>query len=83
MVKMGVLEPAVSQWAANNVFVRKNDGGIRVTSDFRRLNDLKVTGSNPIENVRDTLDWRATKKVFLVFELTNRFDQMERDPSSN
>ena len=81
-VQMGVLEPAVSPWAENNVFVRKKDGGIRVTSDFRRLNDPTITDSYPMENVRDTLDWLATKRVFPVFDLKEVFYQVELDPTS-
>lgn len=82
LVGMGVLEPPVSPWAANNVFVRKKDGGIRVTSDFRRLNDLTITDSYPMENVRDTLDWLATKRVFSIFDLKDGFYQVELDPCS-
>lgn len=59
LLRMGVLEPATSPWAANNVFVRKKDGGTRITSDFRRLNDLMITDSYPMEGVRDVLDWLA------------------------
>ncbi len=33
LLKMGVVEHAVSPWAAHNVFVTKTDGGVRVTSD--------------------------------------------------
>lgn len=82
LVKMGVLESAVSPWAAENVFVRKKDGGIRVTSDFRRLNDLTVTDSYRMENVRDTLNWLATKRVFSVFDLKDGFYQVELHPDS-
>lgn len=73
LVRMGVLELAVLPWAANNVFVRKKDGWIRVTSDFRRLNDVTIPDSYPMENVRDTLDWLATKRVFSVFDLRDGF----------
>lgn len=79
---MGVLEPAISPWAANNVFVRKKDGSIRVTSDFRRLNELTVTDSYPMKNVRETLDWLATRSIFSVFDLKDGFYQVELDPSS-
>lgn len=82
LLKLGVLEPAVSPWAANNVFVRKKDHGIRVTSDFRRLNALTVTESYPMENVRETLDWLATKKVFSTFDIKDGFYNVELAPES-
>lgn len=82
LVKMGVLEPAVSPWAANSFFVRKKDGGVRVTSDFSKLNDLTVTHSYLMENVQDTLDWLASKRIFSVFDLKDGFYRAEMDPSS-
>ncbi len=56
LLDLGVLEPSVSPWAANNVFVPKKDGSIRVTSDFRALNNATITDSYPMEDVRETLD---------------------------
>ena len=82
LLKMVILEPSVSPWAANNVFARKTYGGTRVTSDFRRLNSLTVTDSYPMENVRDTLDWLASKSVFSVFDLKDGFYQVELHPDS-
>ena len=83
LIKMEVVKPAVSPWAANNVFVKKKNEGTRVTSDFRRLKDLTITDSYPMENVRDTLDWLATKKVFSVFDLKERFYQVKLHLDSN
>lgn len=82
LLKMGVVETEVAPWAANNVFVTKKGGVVRVTSDFRRLNDLTITDSYPMENVRNTLDWLASKKVLSVFDLKDGFYQVELDPSS-
>lgn len=64
LLKMVAMEPAVSPLAANNVSVRKKDGEKCVTSDFRGLSDLEIIDSYPIKNLRDTLDWLDTKKVF-------------------
>lgn len=64
---MGVLEPSMSPWVANNVILRKVDGGIRVTLNVCRLNDLTITEYYPMENVQDTLEWLGTKKGFSVF----------------
>ena len=82
LLKLGILEPSVSPWAANNVFVRKKDGGTRVTSDFRRLNSLTVSESYPMANVRDTLDWLASKRIFSVFDLKDGVYQVDLHPDS-
>ena len=57
LVEKGVLEPSISPWAANNVFVPKKDGTIRCTSDFRELNARTVPDAYPMESVTETLDW--------------------------
>ena len=75
-VKMGVLEPAISPWAAANVFVPKKDGSKRITTDFRRLNSLTVADTYPMENVRETLDWLSSKRVFSTFDLKDGFFQI-------
>lgn len=72
-IRLGVLEPSVSPWATTNVFVRKKSGGLRVTSNFRRLNDLTVMDSHPMKNMTNILDWLGSKRVFSVFDLKDVF----------
>ncbi len=82
LLEMGILEPAVSPWAANNVFVPKKDGNIRVTSDFRALNNARVTDSYPMEDVREALGWLGNTKIFSTFDLKDGFFQVELEPDS-
>ena len=82
LIELGVLEPSTSPWASNNVFVRKKDGSIRVTSDFRALNDATVTDSYPMEDMRHVLDWLSSKKVLSTFDLKDAFYQVELEDSS-
>ena len=76
LLKLGVLEPSTSPWAAANVFVPKKDGGTRVTSDFRRLNSVTVTDAYPMEDIRSVLDWLGSKKIFFVFDLKDGIFQI-------
>eukprot|EP00171_Calliarthron_tuberculosum_P002219 IDg2219t1 len=82
LLEIGVLEQAVSPWAANNVFVPKKDSGTRVTTDFRSLNNVTVTDAYPMEDVRDTIDWLARKRIFSAFDLKDGFYQVELDEES-
>ena len=82
LVELGVLEQSISPWAANNVFVPKKDHGVRVTTDFRALNNVTVTDAYPMEDVRNTLDWLATKKIYSTFDLKDGFYQVELDVGS-
>ncbi len=58
-------------------FVPKKDGGVRVTTDFRGLNNATVTDSYPMENVREVLDWLSSKSIFSTFDLKDGFFQVE------
>lgn len=58
---LGAVERAVSPWASNNVFVPKKDYGVRVTTDYFELNNVTVTESFPMEGVRQTVEWLASK----------------------
>ena len=82
LLRLGVVEPATSLWAASNVFVKKKDGSMRVTSDFRELNALTVRDTHPMEDVRATLDWMASKTIFSTFNLKDGFFQIELDEES-
>ena len=82
LIELGVLEPSTSPWASNNVFFRKKDGSIRVTSDFRALNDATITDSYPMEDMRQVLDWLGSKKVLSTFDLKDAFYQVELEDHS-
>lgn len=82
LIELGVLEPSKSPWASNNVFVRKKDGSIRVTADFRAMNNATVTDSYPMEDMRQVLDWLGSKKIFSTFDLKDAFYQVELEDHS-
>lgn len=77
VLENAVLEPSTSPWESNNDFVRKKDGSIRVTADFRVLNDATVTDSYPMEDMRKELEWLARKKIYSTIDLRDAFYQME------
>lgn len=79
---LGVLEQALSPWAANTVFVGMKDCRTRLTSAFMPLNAATVTDTCPMKYVRNKLDWLGAKKVFSTFNLKHSFFQVELDDSS-
>jgi len=82
LLQKGIVEHSESEWAANNVFVPKRDGSMRCTTDFRALNSRTVSDQYPMESVRETLDWLASKKVFTAFDLKDGYFQVQLDESS-
>ena len=43
MRRQGIIEPAISDWAAPIVIVKKKDGTIRLCMDYRRMNALSFS----------------------------------------
>lgn len=73
------MEHSKSPWETTNVLVPKKDGGVRVTSDFRALNNATVSDSYPTEDMRCVLDWLAGKKAFSTFDLNDGSIQVKLD----
>lgn len=73
LLSIGVLEHLASPWAANNVFVPRNDLGVCVTTNFRALSNVTITDAYPMEDVNNVLDWLSSKKMFSMFDLKDGF----------
>jgi hypothetical protein len=76
LLERGVLEPSLSEFGTNNVnnvLVGKKPlhdgsfGGVRVTSDMRRLNSMTVGNAFHTEDVKDLVAWIATKTFSLLW----------------
>jgi hypothetical protein len=76
----GIMEHSTSPWATHNVFVKKKDGRIRTTTDFRRLNS--VTMADPMEDMGAAIEWLAERKIFTVLDLKHGFFQIGLDAES-
>lgn len=77
LLNLGVLKTSVWPWVTRDVFVLKKVGGIRVTSDGRRLSDLPVTDSYPTEDRKDILNWLGSEGIYSVFDVKDRFFQVK------
>lgn len=73
LLRIGVVEHAMSPWDVCNVFFKKKDGNTRMKSYFRGLNALTVADSYPIEDVWTSSDWMGSKRVFSTFNLKYGF----------
>jgi len=48
MEKQGIIEKSASPWASNVVVVTKHDGTLRITLDYRMLNNVTYKDSYPL-----------------------------------
>ena len=56
MLKAGIIQPSVSEWASAPVLVRKRDGGVRWCIDYRALNAVTRKDVYPLPNIEECLD---------------------------
>ncbi|KAA8490790.1 Transposon Ty3-I Gag-Pol polyprotein [Porphyridium purpureum] len=82
LVARGVLEPSLSDVSSQNVMVKKPNGGWRLTTDFRTLNDATVKDRYPIPDVGEMIDWFASWKFKSILDLKDGFFQVPLAPES-
>ena len=67
LVEAGVARPSKSKWAAPVVLVKKKkDGTMRLTIDYRKLNEVIEQDAFPIPRIDETLEKVGRSKVFHV-----------------
>ncbi|KAA8500031.1 Transposon Tf2-6 polyprotein [Porphyridium purpureum] len=70
----GNLEPCLaSEWGARNVLVRKRDGRVRMTTDFRGLNAQVQREAYPLRDVHEVLEFLARHRVVTGLDLKDGF----------
>ena len=66
MLDARVIRPSNSPWCNAVVLVRKKDGSLRFSIDFRRLNALTVKDSHPLPRICDWRVWLAWPTILLL-----------------
>jgi len=77
----GVVEPAISPWAANVVLVKKKDSDVpRVTIDYRKLNAVTVKDKHPLPRIKDCLDALSGSTLFTTCDVSMSFYSLPLAP---
>lgn len=81
MLKLGVIEPAVSPYCAPVVLVGKKDGSVRFCVDYRDLNKVTVSDAEPIPDMDQLFSHLAEKTYLTKIDLAKGYWQipMEED----
>lgn len=80
MLKQGVIEPCVSEFASNVVLAKKKDGTLRCCIDFRQLNDLTRKDAYPLPSTAQSLDALGGSKWFTTVDLRSGYHQLAMHP---
>jgi hypothetical protein len=69
ILKKGCIHPSVSPWGAPVLFVKKKDGTLRPSIDFRQLNKVTVKNKYPLPTIDDLFDQLKDEKIFSKIDL--------------
>jgi hypothetical protein len=82
MLQAGIIEPAASPWSANVVLVKKpgDPQKMRLTLDFRFLNQCTYKDKFPLPRINDCLDAMNGSTCFSTLDMSSSFNQVPINP---
>ena len=80
MLKAGVIRPSMSSWASAPVLVRKKDGEVRYTVDYRKVNAKTVKDVYPLPLITECMDALEGTLWFHTLDLASGYWQIDIDP---
>jgi hypothetical protein len=64
LLDLGLIKPSVSPWGAPVIFVKKEDGSLRLSIDYRDLNRATVKNRYPMSHIDDLFNQMKGASVF-------------------
>ena len=76
LLDKGFIRPSISPWGAPVLFVKKNDGSMRLCIDYRDLNKVTVRNKYPLPRIDDLFDQLQGACVFSKIDLQSGYHQL-------
>jgi hypothetical protein len=76
ILKKGYVRPSVSHWGAQILFVKKNDGTLRICIDFRQLKKVTVKNKYPFPMIDDLFDQLKYAKIVSKIDLSSSYHKV-------
>ena len=73
----GFIRPSTSPWGASVLFVKKNDGSLRLCIDYRELNKVTIRNQYPLPRIDDLFDQLQGARVFSKIDLRSGYHQLK------
>ncbi|GBM38694.1 Retrovirus-related Pol polyprotein from transposon 297, partial [Araneus ventricosus] len=80
MVDNGIIEESSGPWASPIVLVKKKNGSTRFCVDYRKLNEITIKDSYPLQRIDDTLDALNGSQWFSTLDLKSGYWEVEIQP---
>jgi len=82
LLRLGIIRPSRSPWAATLTITTKRNGKFRMCVDYTALNRVTVKDAYPIPNTHELYDFLAHKPYLASFDLTMGYYQVPVDENS-
>ncbi|CAF1129296.1 unnamed protein product, partial [Brachionus calyciflorus] len=82
MLEAKLIQPSESSWASPLILVSKPDGSIRVTIDYRSLNERTQKDAHPLPNSEDFYVLLSKSKWYTKMDLITGYFQILMKPES-
>ena len=76
LLDKGFIRPSVSPWGAPVLFVKNNDGSMRLCINYRELNKVAVRNKYPLPRIDDLFDQLQGACVFSKIDLRSSYHQL-------
>jgi hypothetical protein len=76
LLKKGYIRPSVSPWGAPVLFVKRNDGTLRLCIHFRQLNKSTVKNKYPLPRIDDLFDQLRGANIFSKIYLRSGYHKV-------
>ncbi|XP_049378158.1 uncharacterized protein LOC125842924 [Solanum stenotomum] len=73
----GFIRPSVSPWGAPVLFVRKNDGSMKMCIDYRQFNKVTVKNKYHLSHIDDLFDQLHGASLFCKIDLRYSYHQLK------
>jgi hypothetical protein len=77
LLDKGYIRPSSSPWGSPTLFVKKNDGSLRMCVDYRPLNAVTIKNKYPLPCIDVLFDQLAGAKVFSKIDLRSGYHQIK------
>jgi hypothetical protein len=76
LLDKGFICPSISPWGASVLFVKKNDGSMRMCINYLELNKVTIKNRYPLPRIDDLLDQLQGAQVFSKVDLCSGYHQV-------
>ncbi|CAM9691827.1 unnamed protein product, partial [Sphacelaria rigidula] len=73
MLAAGILRRSYSNWSSPLVVINKADGSIRITCNYKKLNDSTRIPMLPVPIIEELLDELGGAKIFSCLDITSGY----------